>query len=1137
MHIGRTLAGLLGATLLVSATIPATAQAQNAVINGRVTSEFGEPLNGANVFIAEMNISVGTNANGTYQITVPAARVSNQSVQLRVRYIGFVPAARPITIRAGEQLVNFELRPDVNRLEAVVTTGVTGATERAKVPFSVARVDTSEMPVPAVNPLSQLQGKVAGANIMSNSGIPGGQPAVLLRGPTSINASGRGQEPLYIVDGVILQGGLADVNPNDIESVEVIKGAAASSLYGSRAGSGVIQITTKSGKMANDGARFSFRSEYGVNDIERDFGIARNHTFLLDPAGTRFCVGSLANSSPLNCSRTIDYREEVARINNTTGDYALPTVAFPIDPGAVTTQYDILTGAFLATRWPGPTHNAVEQLVDPKPTTNNQLDVSGRYGRSNFFASANHTKQGGAVMGLDGYERLSGRINIGADITDQWTISANSYFSRSTQDGLNQQEGGQGWFRLTRTPAIVDITQRDTLGRLYIRTNLGAGGVQNENPLYTFDQIDRSDVRYRFIGGATAQYRPLDWFDADANFSIDRLNYNYGQFWDRGFRTTNSNPGTNNGQFFDGVENRQSVNGSLQGTVRRQLAEELASRFNLRFLYEEQTEDFRDLEGYYLRVSDTPTAPNATEDIEIDSGEETTRQMSVSSGINFDFRDRYILDLLVRRDGSSRFGADNRWQTYGRGSASWLMAREPWFPSDIFSQFTVRASLGQAGNAPRWSAQYETYDIGAGGALTPQTQGNPNLRPEVITELEVGTDIELLERYLLTATYAMSESKDQILPVPVYAASGFGTQWQNAGTLENKTLELSLSIPFVRTADLNWGGRFNYTSNKPIIKRLDVAPFNIGTNLQGTGSMIRIEEGLRYGEIFGRGFVTSCAQLPAAFQSQCGGPTSAFQKNSDGYIVWVGEGNSLAQGITDNLWQTRLPGCLNASGGVINAPKASDCVAAGGNINSPFGVTMNWGMPIIRRDENGTALQVPLGHALPDYQLSFSQNLSWKRFTAYALLDGAFGQSVWNEGRHWSFLDFLSDDLDQGNASVETARPIGYWFRTGAADGFGGVGGFYDVLGPNSETVEDASYLKLREVSVGYHLGPIGGTGDWSVSVIGRNLKTWTDYKGFDPEVGAGNSGGQSGSALINAVDAFTFPNLRSVTFALTTTF
>jgi TonB-linked SusC/RagA family outer membrane protein len=748
MHIGRTLAGLLGTALLVSALPVAAAQAQNAVINGRVTSEFGEPLNGANVFISEMNISVATNANGVYQITVPAARISNQNVQLRVRYIGFVPAARPVTIAAGDQTVDFQLRPDVNRLEAVVTTGVTGATERAKVPFTVARVDTSEMPVPAVNPLSQLQGKVPGANISSFSGRPGNAPAVILRGPTSINAAGRSQEPLYIVDGVILQGGLPDINPSDIESVEVVKGAAASSLYGSRAGAGVIQITTKSGKSASDGVRFNFRSEYGVSDIENDFGISRYHSLLTSPDGDRFCVTDGLGSA-LTCSRTIDYRDEVMRINNAPGDFALGTASFPVDPGA-TTPGALTPKIFVANPWIGPTHNAVDQVVDPKPITLNNLDASGRVGNTNYFASVNHTQSGGAIRGLTGYNRAGGRLNLGSQVNDKLNLSFNSYFSRSDQDGFNQEEGGTGFFRLTRTPAIVDIMARDTLGRRLIRTNLQGGGVQNENPLYSLENSDREDIRYRFIGGGTVRYAPLDWADVEGNFSIDRLNLNFLQFANRGFRTTNSNPAANNGFLFNGTQNTQSINTSLQGTVRRQLLSDLASRFNVRFLYEQQDIDFRNFQGNTLKVGDVNSGPNVTAAIQINSGSQPTKQMSFSGNANFDYKDRYILDLLVRRDGSSRFGEANRWQTYGRGSASWLVAREDWFPTDVVSQLNLRASLGQAGNFPRWTAQYESYTIGSGGTLTPVTLGNPDLRPEVITELELGTDIELFERFLLT---------------------------------------------------------------------------------------------------------------------------------------------------------------------------------------------------------------------------------------------------------------------------------------------------------------------------------------------------------------------------------------------------
>jgi hypothetical protein len=191
-------------------------------------------------------------------------------------------------------------------------------------------------------------------------------------------------------------------------------------------------------------------------------------------------------------------------------------------------------------------------------------------------------------------------------------------------------------------------------------------------------------------------------------------------------------------------------------------------------------------------------------------------------------------------------------------------------------------------------------------------------------------------------------------------------------------------------------------------------------------------------------------------------------------------------------------------------------------------------MPILVR-QNGVASLVPLGNALPDFQFAVTQDISWKRFSLYALVDASIGQKVFNEGFHWAHLDFLSNDVDQNGKSVQTAKPIGYYWRANSADGFTGLGGYYDQLGPNNYTVEDASYAKLREVSLSYRIGPIAGRGDWAVSLIGRNLYTLTRYRGFDPEVGLAQ--GEANSGAINAVDDFTFPNLRSFTIAVRTSF
>ncbi len=1092
----------------------AEAQQTGTVQGVVVEAVTGRPLPGAQVSIQGTPVGTLTNPQGRFQLL----NVPTGARTLRVDLIGHAQVTREINVTAGQATtVNVTLEQSAIALQELVVTGVSGgAMDRMKVPFSVSRVDAGDMPVLAVNPLSQIQGRVPGANIASVSGRPGVAPQVILRGPTSLNASGRSQEPLYVVDGVVLGASIADINPSDIESVEIVKGAAASTLYGSRAASGVISIRTRRGAGVTDGIRFSARSEVGFNDVEREFRITRNHPLLMDETGTRFCVLDAIGSANV-CSRTIDWQTEVARINNAPGDFALPTVSFPLDPGSGATGA-ILQRTFVAGQWPGTQYNAVQQLIAPKPLALNDVSMSGRAGSTVFFTSVGHSRQGGAIQGLTGYERVNGRVNLGHRIGDEWSFDLTTYLSRSTQDGSNQEEGGTGFFRLTRAPGMADLTRRDDQGRLFIRTNLLSAGIQNENPLYSFENTTREDVRHRYIAGGTVRYMPLTWFEADGTFNVDRLNLNFLQFNNRGFRTTNSAPATNEGLIFNGVNNSQSINTSTGVLLRPSLADWVNTSLQIRWLYEQQNSDNRSLQGNRLRVTDVRDARNATVMQSIISTNQETRQMSFSAGSFLDVLDRYTFDFAVRRDGNSRFGEDNRWQTYGRASAAWLMANEAWFPSDVLSAFTLRGSYGSAGNAPSFAAQYETFTIGTGGTLSAVTLGNPNLRPEVVTELETGVEMELLNRYNLTVTYANSLARDQILPVAVPVTTGFPQQWQNAGDLRNRTWEAAVTVPVVQRGSFTWTSRANYTNNRAVVERLNVPPFFIGTGLQATDNVLRVEEGVRFGTIYGVEFMRSCSQLPEPFRSQCGGSTSPFQLNNEGWLVWVGQGNNPGMGITHNLWDAILPGS-----------------------QAPYGIQTAWGMPILIREEDGTPSSRPIGNALPNYRLGFSNNLQWRGFTVYGLIEGAFGRNVWNQGRHWAQLDFLAGDLDQGDASVETAKPIGYYYRRGPGGPGGsiGVGGFYDQLAsPNNRMVEDASFVKLREVTAGYNVGRVAGVGDWTVSVVGRNLKTWTNYSGFDPETGVGlATGSQAGSGLINAIDAFTFPQLRTVSVVVSTTF
>jgi TonB-linked SusC/RagA family outer membrane protein len=1113
---------VLGGAALLALTSPV--RAQDAVVHGRVSDDRGDALPVATVQIPELSLSVLTNNEGGYTIFVPAVRVSGKAVTIRARTIGHKPSARQIVLRLGDQTEDFKLATDVNQLDAVVVTGVQEATERVKVPFNVTSLDASKLPVAASNALTELQGKLP-ANIVSNSGRPGDQPAVLLRGPTSLNAQGRSQDPLYIVDGVILNGSLPEINPNDIEHIEVVKGAAGASMYGARAGNGVINITTKSGHRATDGVTFSVRSEAGISDIERDFGIAQRTALLMSEDGRQFCT---AVTGQPTCAQTFDYAYWQQAINNQATDWAGNPPSIPVDPGSTinpNTGGGALRQRFQVDPWPGHIYNAVRQVVTNNPYLDNNVDLTGRYGATRFYASAENLKQEGAIRYLQGLARTSFRANVDQAIGSQLNVAVRTFYSRSSQDGFNQDAGGNAFFVLTRQPGIANVLAVDTLGRLYIRPNLQGGGAQNANPVYQLANIDRQDITNRFIGGVTLQYTPATWFNLSGNVSYDMRRTNSVQFRDKGYRSTGPNPApaTNLGFIFRNGSPNESINGDVTATARHDFGRHLRTRYTVRYSYEQRDSSIAAGQGDILSFKGIDALTNATLDQTITSYGQSTRQIGLFAGANVEYKERYILDGLVRRDGSSLFGAGHRWATFGRVSGAWLVHLEPWWFTDKVSEFKLHASYGTAGNSPSFAGQYESFGIGAGGVPVLQFLGNKDLGPEIHHELELGADIELLGKFGLTATYARSRINDQILPAPVSVGTGFQNQWRNAGALLNISHELSLTLPFVQRHDVTWTMSLIYDHNRSFITQLDVPPYSYGANLQATDQIFLARAGEQIGTFYGRAFLTSCGQLPAPFNGDCGAG-KAFQMNDQGFLVWVGAGNTPGLGITNNLWQTQLPGS-----------------------QAPWGVALNWGMPIILRGAGAnrqSAQIVRLGNVLPDFRFGITQNLTWKRFSMYALLDAAIGQSVWDQGFHWAHLDFLSKDVDQTSASVRTAKPIGYYYRAGAPDGTG-IGGLYDILGPNNFSVEKASFAKLRELLVSYRVGPIAGAGDWQVSVVGRNVLTITGYRGFDPEVGIPNvgtqagasQGGQLNSGALNAVDAFTFPNLRTFTIGVSTTF
>jgi len=264
--------------------------AQDVVITGSITdATSGDPLPGANVVVENTNYGGATDIDGNYSFSVPA---TGQEAEVTARFIGYFSSSANVTLSAGTVTQDFSLAEDVLEMEAVIVTGLVDATPKVKSPLSTGQItgETLER-VPGASPASALYGKVAGVKVVQGGGQPGDSPSVLLRGPTSINASGRSQDPLYIVDGVVVDPSvsgspLADIPGDEIASIEVVKGAAGASMYGARAANGVIQIVTKRGDgLAQNQTKVRFRSEYGTNDLPKTLEPNMSHAYLQNSSG------------------------------------------------------------------------------------------------------------------------------------------------------------------------------------------------------------------------------------------------------------------------------------------------------------------------------------------------------------------------------------------------------------------------------------------------------------------------------------------------------------------------------------------------------------------------------------------------------------------------------------------------------------------------------------------------------------------------------------------------------------------------------------------------------------------------------------------------------------------------------------
>ncbi|MEO1486646.1 MAG: SusC/RagA family TonB-linked outer membrane protein [Bacteroidota bacterium] len=1013
--------------------------AQEKSITGTVSDQSGLPLPGVSVVIVGTTTGTQTDFDGNYALTASVGDV------LRFSYLGLRTTSR--TVGASPR-IDVQLEEDAQALGEVVVTGVAQGTSKKKLAFAVETVPvTGVQSVPTPDPASALVGRVAGAQIVSGGGNPLRNQAVVFRGASSIEGS---TQPLIIVDGIITEGFLNEFSTQDIKSIEVVKGAAASSLYGSLAGNGVIQIITKQG--TTEKPRVTLRFENGFSETQESYPLARNHDRLLDANGN-----------------------------------------FDVSSGSIVPDPD---GLF-DNPWPGQIVDNVDRFVTAQPYQQITASVSQRLDKVAYYTSLERTEVAGILNGIDPLVRTNARLNLKIDLSDKWQLDMTNYVVRRV--GQEVSQAGQGdnlIFNLLTSDPTVDLNQRDETGG-FVPFFEGNGFLNEyQNPLYVARNQEQALEINRLTSAINLKYKFNDNLTADFQLSTDRGSQRLITFFPKGYVSGSQfNAAQDNGFINDLRASRARVNAFAQLNYNNSF-EDFNLRSSLRYLHEDVKNEFTTASGSNFLTEGVRTLQQATENIQIFSGEFREKTQNVFFSADLDYKDKIILGAFLRGDRSSLFGEDNRDQFFYRGSFAYRLGED--LTVDWIDELKFRASYGTAGLRPNFGDIFETFNV-TQGSITPLQIGNPDLQSPTISELEVGFDFGILDKLLLTFNYATSETEDAILTVPLSGAVPGAIQRQNVASTEYDSYEVVFSGTPYNTDNFTWdfGVTFAAVDNQ-ITDLGDVAPFNRNIAV-GFGDQIianvdedpavnvfRVEEGQPFGALFGNRLVRSLDELTVVdglvINEGLNLPLSDFSVNQFGHVI-----------VTANDGQT---GLVNAGG--EQAIRAWD------------------------EDTNQLAVEV-MGDTNPDFIMGFRNTFTYKNLRLYTLIDMQIGGDVYNYTRQFLYFNDRHADLDTFGAA---GQPSSYANASST---------IYNGANPIDYFVEDASFAKLREVSITYTmdgdvLGPKIPIDNIQFTLSGRNLYTWTDYTGYDPEVAL------SGSPIFK-LDEFSVPNFRTYAASIQVTF
>ena len=1021
-------------------------------IHGKITDSNIEPLVFANILIKGSTKGTTTDFDGAFLLTD-----INEEDILEVSMIGFKTYTKPIGKSIFFEIV---LTEDAETLEEVVVTGVAVGTSIKKLAFALSKVNREQLKeVPRGDLGNSLRGKVAGITIVQANGDPNTAASIRLRGSNSLLGS---QDPLIIIDGVITGSdtNLRDINMEDVESIEVIKGAAASSLYGSLSGNGVIQIITKRGKNTDGKPIIVIRNETGFSRIASKYPLAKTHRFKLRDA----------NSFPWN----LDNLDEQGRWELSKG-------------GARVFDDD------------GLLDNPFPRVLDHQSKINtaqpfNSIYTSISSGNKNFkyHLSFQNTKNGGAIEGIKPSIRNNGRLNIDYLPNDKFIVKASVSYADTKGHSSPSSTRINGLY----LEPWVDITERDADGNI-VPTPKGSKHLRSylDNPLYEVTLLEKYFDRQRLLFSPDITYNITDDLRIGASYSHDESRSEKYDYTPKEYEDPDPDR-EDNGRY--SIENNLSKTAILQlYTSYTEQIGDFNTRFTAKFLREN-----RNISSFYAGGSQLLVGGVKTLNI-TDAESRTTRSFQTEEKVsnyfldfNLDYKDKIIFNGLIRKDGSSLFGENNRWQTFGRVSFAYILTED--FDIPKAEDLKLRFSWGVSGQRPRFSAQYETYEIDRYGRLRPNLLGNKNLLPSKVSEWEVGLNVRLFNRANLEVNYAKTKVKHDFIKVPLPRVSGFTKQWQNIGGVASSAFEFQLGVDIIRSKNFSWNANLSWSKITQEITDLGgLPPFN------RTRSIFRVEEGKPYGLMYGYKIVTTVDELTL---------------DSNGFVI-----NSLGS------YNTDVKGTLKPEDFEIN--EYGYIVIKGTEGTEKEQV-------VFISDENGNSKKVALGDTNPDWNLGFTSNFLYKNFNLYFVIDYQQGGDIYNSTKQSLYREERHRDQE---LFAKQGKHILYSNNASNLD----LGKSY-----TSHFVEDGSFTKIREAALGYTLDEkILGTNiskyikELRFSLIGRNLFTFTNYSGFDPEVSYFRSsrGGQQYTTVPNPtndrLDRRSYPQFRTFTAMIQLTF